>query len=241
MASVPPLTDIRQLGPRTARTGAFILCRVPAVMRNEMQKTPAWMLRSPGWGVVGHIGCRAKRRARRRINSERWDLVPSERWRPPQGWPPTRYRASTRLSLIAPIRVVVVADPDPLPAAPVGRDQTPAGVVSTVEPSAKTDSDEGGIPKPIVVKSVGEERSSVSADRREPRPAMRERVLGSESAPAPPSNTPAGYRTAHTGTTAPAATAPVHRGTASAPATAMPAAMSTAMSTLRGNSGRAHA
>src|SRR6266516_3372090 len=164
-------------------------------------------------------------------NSERCDLVPSERRRPPQGWPPTRYRASTRLSLIAPIRVVVVADPDPLPAAPVGRDQTPAGVVSTVEPSAKTDSDEGGIPKPIVVKSVGEERSSVSADRREPRPAMRERVLGSESAPAPPSNTPAGYRTAHTGTTAPPApTAPVHRGT-------MPAARSTAMSTLRGNSG----
>src|SRR6266702_712371 len=165
-------------------------------------------------------------------NSERCDLVPSERRRPPQRWPSTRYRASTRLSLIAPIRVVVVADPNPLPAAPVGRDQTPAGVVSTVEPSAKTDSDEGGIPKPIVVKSVGEERSSVSADRREPRPASRERAL---AAPAPPSNTPAGYRIAHTGTTAPAATAPVHRGTASAPATAMPAAMSTAMSTLRGN------
>src|SRR6266536_2018092 len=151
MASVPPLTDIRQLGPLTARTGTFILCRVPAVMRNEMQKTPAWMLRSPGWGVVGQLDVVQRGGPDGGSSSERCDLVPSERRRPPQRWPPTRYRALTRLSLIAPIRVVVVADPDPLPAAPVGRDQTPAGVVSTVEPGAKADSDEGGIPKPMVV------------------------------------------------------------------------------------------
>ncbi len=50
MASVPPLTDIRQLGPRTARTGAFILCRVPAVMRNENAKSPSLDVAQPRLG-----------------------------------------------------------------------------------------------------------------------------------------------------------------------------------------------
>src|SRR6266542_2080212 len=89
-------------------------------------------------------------------NSERCDLVPSERRRPPQRWPSTRYRASTRLSLIAPIRVVVVADPNPLPAAPVGRDQTPSGVIIWAS-EADADAKEEGVPVVESVESIVED------------------------------------------------------------------------------------
>src|SRR6266536_5000656 len=84
-------------------------------------------------------------------NSERCDLVPSERRRPPQGWPSTRYRASTRLSLIAPIRVVVVADPNPPPAAPVSRDYPPAGIIIWASEADADAKEEGVIPMPKVV------------------------------------------------------------------------------------------